>query len=104
VRIHVTPSSSDQGLWWDLWFSSNQIGAPLTTQVYENAERAPFASPNHPGIDIGGDGRGCNTISGRFEIHDIAWSSVLSRFTATFEQFCEQNPSNVLRGCVHFEQ
>ncbi|MFT3913743.1 MAG: hypothetical protein QM704_06445 [Anaeromyxobacteraceae bacterium] len=104
VRLWLTPSQRSQGLWWDLEFSSTQLGQPLAAQVYEGAERAPFASPGHPGIDIGGDGRGCNTISGRFQIHELAWAgTALSRFTASFEQFCEQAPTNVLRGCVHYE-
>jgi prepilin-type processing-associated H-X9-DG protein len=105
VRIWVTPSDPAQGSWWDVELSSRELGQPLTTQVYGGAQRAPFASPGHPGIDIGGDGRGCNTISGRFEIHELEWSeTTLSRLTATFEQFCEQAPTNVLRGCVHFER
>jgi prepilin-type processing-associated H-X9-DG protein len=105
VRIWVEPSDPAQGLWWDVELSSRELGQPLGTQVYEGAQRAPFASPGHPGIDIGGDGRGCNTISGRFQIHDLDWSGTsLSRFTATFEQFCEQSPTNVLRGCVHYEK
>jgi hypothetical protein len=47
---------------------------------------------------------GC-TISGRFQVHELGWTgSSLAGFTATFEQFCEQNPANVLRGCVHYAQ
>ena len=102
VRVHVTPSNSAQGLWWDLEFSSRQVQQPLAKQVYLNAERSPFASPGHPGIDIGGDGRGCNTIAGRFQVEDLQLSgSAVTSFTATFEQHCEgQGPA--LRGCVHF--
>jgi hypothetical protein len=104
VALWITPSDPGQGAWWDLTFSSHQLGQPLATQVYEGAERAPFASPGHPGIDIGGDGRGCSSISGRFQIQELDWSGTsLARFTATFEQFCEQSPTNVLRGCVHYE-
>jgi hypothetical protein len=29
-------------------------------------------------------------------------SGQVSEFVATFEQFCEQQPSNVLRGCIHY--
>jgi hypothetical protein len=105
VRLWITPSDPAQGSWWDLEFSTREIGLPMTTQVYDDAQRAPFASPGHPGIDIGGDGRGCNTISGRFQVEELAWSgTTLTRFTATFEQFCEQSQTNVLHGCVHFEQ
>lgn len=104
VRLWVTPSDSQQGLWWDLEFSSAQLGQPLAQQVYQDAQRAPFASPGHPGIDIGGDGRGCNTITGKFQIEDLQLNgSTLSSFTATFEQHCEGGTA-ALRGCVHYGQ
>lgn len=104
VSIHVTPSDSQQGLWWDLDFSTQQLGQDMTTTVYTQAERAPFAAPGHPGIDIGGDGRGCNTISGSFQVHSITWQGATLRdFTASFEQHCEGGAA-ALRGCVHFAQ
>jgi hypothetical protein len=28
-------------------------------------------------------------------------NNTLTEFLATFEQFCEKQPSNVLRGCIH---
>jgi hypothetical protein len=43
--------------------------------VYVNAQRAPFREAGHPGIDIGGSGRGCNTDTGLFEVKDIAVDS-----------------------------
>jgi hypothetical protein len=102
VSAHVTPSMSSQGAWWDLDFSSEQLGMPLTTQVYNNAERWPFQPPNVPGLSVDGDGRGCNQLSGRFQIHRLVMNgTTLKEFLATFEQFCEKQPSNVLRGCVH---
>jgi hypothetical protein len=104
VTIHVTPSDSKQGLWWDLEFSTRQLSQQLQAQVYTGAQRAPFAQPGHPGIDIGGDGRGCNTIAGSFQVEDIAWTNTLLKsFTATFEQHCDEGVP-ALRGCVHFEQ
>jgi hypothetical protein len=70
--------------------------------TYEGAERAAFASAGHPGIDIGGDGRGCNTISGRFQVEEITWEgATLTAFTASFERHCEEE-TPALRGCVHY--
>jgi hypothetical protein len=105
VTVHVTPMSSSQGLWWDLEFSTTHLSQPLAVGVYRMAERAPFASPGHPGIDLGGDGRGCNTITGAFQVHSLRWAddAGLSDFLATFEQHCEGGPA-ALRGCVHFAQ
>jgi hypothetical protein len=102
VTVHVDPMNSQQGLWWDLDFSSAQLNQPLAVNVYRMAERAPFASPGHPGIDLGGDGRGCNTISGAFQVHTISWTgSSLSELLVSFEQHCEAGTS-ALRGCVHY--
>jgi hypothetical protein len=103
VAIRVSPSSPAQGLWWDLDFSTIQLGQPLAAQVYDGAFRYPFEPVDHPGLDVSGDGRGCNTLSGRFQIHELVTSGTsVTRFTATFEQHCEEGTS-VLRGCVHIE-
>jgi len=105
LTVHVDPSNgTTQGLWWNLNFSTRQVGQDMGVDVYTQAERAPFASPGHPGIDISGDGRGCNTITGAFQVESIRWQgSALKDFTASFEQHCEGG-TPALRGCVHFEQ
>lgn len=104
VSIQVVPSDPSQGTDWSLDFGSTQLGVPLTPQVYDDAERDSFASPGHPGIDIGGDGRGCNTDTGRFQVEDLkVTGGKVTAFTATFEQHCE-GASATLRGCVHFQQ
>jgi len=102
LTLGVTPSGQNQGAWWTLDFDSSQLMVPLDVGVYEGAERYPFESPGHPGIDVSGDGRGCNTISGRFEVHDIASdASGLVSATVSFEQHCESGTS-VLDGCIHY--
>ena len=104
IHISVTPSDESQGLWWDLYFETSQIPAPITTQVYEGAQRWPFESSGHPGLDVSGDGRGCNTVTGRFQIESLVTSnSSLTSFTATFEHHCEGG-TPALRGCVHYEK
>lgn len=58
--------------------------------AYENATRYPFQSPTLPGLDVSGDGRGCNTLTGRFDILEISYASgQISSFAADFEQHCE---------------
>jgi hypothetical protein len=66
-------------------------GSTLVPGSYENAERASFASPGHPGLDISGDGRGCNTVSGRFTVHEAVWGADGKpvTFAATLEQHCD---------------
>src|SRR5262245_19613902 len=46
-------------------------GQALAPGVYDRAQRAPFRESGRPGIDISGDGRGCNEDSGRFEVKDF---------------------------------
>ena len=43
-----------------------------------------------PGITLSGDGRGCNTLKGRFEVLDVAYGSdgTVQRFAADFVQHC----------------
>jgi Putative Ig domain len=80
--------------WWYLNFAgpNNQ---PLTPGLYTNAIRWPFQTST-PGLSVYGDGRGCNTLAGSFEIKEVVYGtgsygtpgSVLS-FRATYEQHCE---------------
>lgn len=73
-------------------------------KTYTDAERAPFATFMKPGLDISGDGRGCNSLSGSFDIDEIAWDGdVLVHVLARFEQHCEEGPA-ALRGCVKYDR
>ncbi len=65
-------------------------GQKLTPGVYEGAVRA-FIMPSQPGLELTLDGRGCNTISGRFEVQEAVYGpyNYLERFRGHFEQHCE---------------
>jgi hypothetical protein len=90
VAFH-TPTYSH---WWYLNFAApnNQF---LTPGVYSGAVRWPFQT-TQPGLSVYGDGRGCNTLTGSFEVKEVVYGpgpygtdgSVVS-FRATFEQHCE---------------
>jgi hypothetical protein len=61
---------------------------------YTSAQRTPFADKGHPGIDISGDGRGCNTQAGRFLLRDLTIARAkVSRLWLLFEQHCEGGDS-----------
>lgn len=66
-------------------------GKALVPGVYDRAQRAPFREAGRPGIDIDGDGRGCNTIDGRFEVKDFLRGSrgAVRRLWIVYEQHCE---------------
>ncbi len=76
--------------WWDVRLAAPQ-GQTLEVGTYQNATRWPFQAPTSPGLSFSGSGRGCNTLTGQFTIHDIAvdHEGNLHRFHVTFRQHCE---------------
>lgn len=99
----VSVSMSGSSHWWYLDFSSGDGALLASGTLYENAERFPFASPGKPGLDVSGDGRGCNTLGGKFRVLDVEYGSgtTINRFVAEFEQHCE-NGAKALYGTVRF--
>ena len=91
-----------------LFFGTDQLGIPIQPGTYDDAQRADFADPGHPGLDVSFQNRGCNTVSGSFDIKDITFDydsatktyTILS-FDADFIQHCEgQGPE--LRGTFSY--
>jgi hypothetical protein len=66
-------------------------GDSLQPGLYTGAQRASFREPGHPGIDIFGDGRGCNTVSGRFDVKSIGTDAGgnVDALWLTYEEHCE---------------
>lgn len=66
-------------------------GETLTPGTYDNAVRAAFRADDQPGLDVGGDGRGSNTLTGSFTVLQAAYGSdgAVLRFDATFVQHSE---------------
>lgn len=65
-------------------------GAAPTVGIYTNATRYPLQGSN-PGLSLHGNGRGCNSVCGNFQVFEFATdgSGNLTRFWATFSQRCE---------------
>jgi hypothetical protein len=88
-----------------LFFGTDALGIPIGPGFFLDAERADFASPGHPGLDISFQNRGCNTVAGSFTIHAVSFSdraetatgSSIETFSASFEQHCE-GAAPALRG------
>lgn len=59
--------------------------------LYDGATRAAFHAPGTPGVDIFGEGRGCNTQAGRFRVDQADYDGAgnLTAFAARVEQHCE---------------
>ncbi|MFO0929485.1 MAG: Ig-like domain-containing protein [Gemmataceae bacterium] len=101
----LTVSYHDQAYthWWYLDFRSPLDNVPLTAGTYLNAERAAFRTAGKPGLDVSGDGRGSNTLTGQFTILQIETGAngTITRFAADFEQHSE-GATPALRGSVRF--
>jgi HYR domain len=75
--------------WWYVDIAAPP-GEPLVEGSYTGALRYPF-NDGAPGLSVSGDGRGCNTLTGQFDVNEISRASTgeLLVFDATFEQHCE---------------
>jgi hypothetical protein len=75
---------------WSLDFAAPE-GQKIRVGSYENATRFPFNSTTSNGFNISGNGRGCNTLTGRFDVLEAVYATTgeIKRFAANFEQHCE---------------
>jgi parallel beta-helix repeat protein len=97
--IFDTPGFSH---WWYLDFAA-PYGDPLAVAPYTDATRYPFEAPSEPGLSVAGDGRGCNMLTGSFEVKEVVYGpgDTIVSFRATFEQHCE-GALSALRGEIRF--
>jgi hypothetical protein len=88
--VHVSLNTPGFGHFWYLDFVPPST-LPLTAGDWGSATRYPFESPTKPGLDVSGDGRGSNTLTGDFEILEEAFDSSgnITSFDALFEQHSE---------------
>ena len=88
------------GGWWYLDLAA-PAGSQLVPGAYEGAVRWPFQGPGQPGVSITGNGAGCNTVTGRFDVLEVVFgpNGYIERFRARFEQHCE-GAAPALRGEV----
>ena len=82
---HVEVAVERGSEWFYLDFAPAS-GRQLEDGEYTGAERYPFEAPGHPGVDVSGDGRGCNEDFGKFVVRDIHVnaSGSIERFWATY--------------------
>lgn len=87
---------------WYLDFAA-PLSQPLAPGSYPGAIRYPFQDPSQAGLSVYGDGRGCNTLTGSFEVREIVYGpgDAIGSFRATFEQHCE-GLLPALRGEIRF--
>lgn len=97
LTIFINNSST----FWNVSLSAPS-GEKLHPGIYSKAERAPFRTGRSPGIDISGDGAGCNEVWGNFTINQIATDSTgkVNLLDATFLQRCESETAPALKGSI----
>ena len=88
--VSLSFSGNDPSVWWYLDFAAPG-NLRLAPGVYEHATRFPFQQATVPGLNVSGEGRGCNTLTGRFEVLEATYgpSGEVLTFAADFEQHCE---------------
>ncbi|HEX6349947.1 MAG TPA: hypothetical protein VF160_11235 [Candidatus Dormibacteraeota bacterium] len=87
ARASVNASPEER---FDMHFVPPQ-GRNLSPGLYPNAQRWPFQSPVAPGMDIDGVGRGCNELSGTYQVVDMSFDPAgrVTELDIRFEQHCE---------------
>lgn len=87
------------------WSSDFQVPNSLSqfhVGYYGNLTRYPFNDPTVGGLDWGGDGRGCNTLTGWFAVDNVTYNNGnLSLIDLRFEQHCEGG-TPALHGLIHW--
>ncbi len=80
---------------WNLDLAA-PAGQALQPGSYRVATRYPFQLPADAGLTLSGNGVGCNTSTGSFEVLEATFGPAtwVERFHATFEQHCEGDPNS----------
>lgn len=89
--------------WWYVNLAAPR-GQTFVPGRYYEAERASFRTGRSPGIDVSGNGRGCNETWGSVYIQQIeanAQGQILS-LEASFIQRCERLQAPALAGVVRY--
>jgi hypothetical protein len=96
IRIRETSAHFDHN--WGIDMSAPD-GRQLGPGTYTGAVRDIARGPGQPGLDVSGEGSGCNTLTGSFTVLAASYgpNGYVESFDATFEQRC-QGTGPPLRG------
>ena len=103
VTVSVETVATANFVRWTVWLAAPR-GQSLHPGTYSNAVRAAFRTGSAPGIDVFGDGRGCNQVIGSFTVTRITAEAEghVTGFEASFVQHCDSPTAPALRGVVRF--
>jgi hypothetical protein len=97
----VNVAFQGSGHWWTA-SGAAPSGRPLTPGIYDQAARYALQAPDQAGIEVLGDDRRCDQLTGTWQIRRIEQSGgSLSSYWATFEQRCVGSAA-ALRAEVRF--
>ena len=84
---------------WDVSIKA-PTGKTLQAGSYSTTR---FGGTGTAGLDVSGDGRGCNTSTGTLTIHKITFDTAgkVATLDASFVQHCE-GEAPALRGRIHY--
>lgn len=74
IRASFSGQDQQSSIWWYMNFAT-AYGTELAPGRYNDAIREPFQSETGNGLSIYGNGRGCNRLTGYFEIFEIEFTS-----------------------------
>jgi hypothetical protein len=92
----------NDGETWSVWFTPPLGDILAPGYVYNDARRAGFTG--RAGLDISGDARGCNALTGSFTVHSLRVDDFDNPVSlrVTFEQHCEDRDA-ALRGVFSWQ-
>lgn len=100
--LTVAVSNADD--WWYLTFAAPR-GETLKPGRYYNVERASFRTGRSAGLDVSGNGRGCNDVWGSLFVRQFELDPAggIARLEASFVQRCGSASAPVLAGTVRHQ-
>ncbi|KAA0935543.1 hypothetical protein [Streptomyces apricus] len=100
ISVSVDGANGD---WWSLDLAAPS-GEKLAPGTYTGATRYPFNEGTEPGLSLGGNGRGCNQLTGTFTVSAVEFGpqGYVKNLDATFVQHCEGGTA-AARGEIHIE-
>ncbi|MGI9238917.1 MAG: hypothetical protein ACR2QZ_16075 [Woeseiaceae bacterium] len=90
ITVSIGNLPGEPSNWWTLNLAAPG-NAEIQAGVYEGATRFPFQAIDEPGVSFSGNGRGCNRLTGSFDVLEVAYDGGgnVTALTASFEQHCE---------------
>jgi len=100
VGVHVVANN----VGWSLELNTMKLEIPLIRSVFDNAKPIGYAVAGEATYEL--SDWPCEAVAS-FQVHEFVYDSNLADvtlITATFEEYCNGNPSRRRTGCVHYAQ